>query len=299
MVLTTLINQNLLIMKLFSLSNRVIAFGLFCAVFFVSCEEEQNVNTSFSEDSLQTLEEIDAVLLEVSNVVDEVYTNEEVAIAMKSQDKRNRYLAECAEKTVVRSHGIKQVTIDFGDGCASKNDKIFKGKIIMTYEMDKTLKTKEVTHTYENFFVDDKQISGYSSAVKEKSNANGNRQSTFTEDIALTWDSGEVATRQGTRISEMVEGGEDRNWANNVYELSGSWTSTLKDGTVHSVTITENLRKELSCRFIVSGTKEIVKGDKSGTMDFGDGTCDAIAVFTDADGVSTEVSLEKKKKRKK
>lgn len=283
-------------MKLLSIPKRIFLFSLCSAFLFISCEEEQNVVSSFSEDSLQALEEIDAILLEVSNVVDEAYNDEEFSVEMKSEEKRNRYLADCAQKTVVRSDGVKQVTIDFGEGCASKNEKIFKGKIIMTYEVDRTLKTKEVTHTYEDFYVDDKNISGYSSAVKEKSNANGNRQSTFTEDMAITWESGEVATRQGTRVSEMVEGGEDRNWANNVYELSGSWIATHKDGTVHSVTITENLRKELSCRFIVSGTKEIVKGDKSGTMDFGDGTCDAEAVFTDANGEATVVSLRKKKR---
>jgi len=285
------------IMKYYTVLSPVFLLRLFCVFFLISCEEEQVVSESFNEQNILALEEIEDVLLEVSSVIDEVYVNEEATVEMKTAEKGNRYVPECAVKTVISSDGIKQVTIDFGDGCTGKNDKVFKGKLILTYEKDRTLKTKEITHTFENFYVNDKNISGFSSSIKEKSNANGNRQSTFTEDIAINWESGDFASRQGTRVSEMIEGDGDRVWSNNVYELSGSSISTLKNGTVHTVEITEKLRKELACRFIVIGTKEISKGSKSGVLDFGDGSCDAVATFTGMDGVVTQISLEKKKRK--
>ena len=272
---------------------------LLMLVFLIAgCESEKTIDEEqVSSETIASIEDADDIVDELVSILEEVYADEEFSTVAFKEEKREKFLPECAVKTVEREAGIKNVTIDFGDGCTMKNDKVLKGKLLMSYASDRSLKTRSVTHGYEGFYINDKKISGESSSVKVYSNENGNRQTTFTEAILITWDSGETASREGTRITELISGGEQEGWASKVYEISGSWTSTSKSGEVHSVEITEKLRKELACRFIVSGVKEISKTNKSGTLDFGDGSCDSKATFTDLDGVIEEIELQKNKRK--
>ena len=82
-----------------------------------------------------------------------------------------------------------------------------------------------------------------------------------------------------------------------MFLITGDWTSTFKDGTVFSSKITQALRREMSCRFAVSGTIEIDRGDTVGLLNFGDGTCDNLAIFTDSEGEETEITLRKRKRK--
>lgn len=264
----------------------------------VSCEKEETGIQSVTGEFVFSIEESDALMEDIASIFDEVFLEEESGLSAKSEEeKREIYLPECAVKTVVRSQGMKTVTIDFGDRCSLINEKVLKGKLLMTYSFDKELKTRTVTHGYDNFFVNGKGVSGSSSSVKEKSNINGNRQTTFTESIIISWESGETASREGTRVSEMIAGNEEGSFGSRVYEISGSWTTTNKQGEVHSVTITKKLRKEMSCRYIVSGSKEIRKGEVSSVFDFGDGSCDSIATFTDDNGIVKEIELKRNHKK--
>jgi hypothetical protein len=53
------------------------------------------------------------------------------------------------------------------------------------------------------------------------------------------------------------------------------------------------LRRELSCRFIVSGILNVSRNDATASLDFGDGSCDAKGVLTYPDGTSEEVFLRR------
>jgi len=101
-------------------------------------------------------------------------------------------------------------------------------------------------------------------------------------------------SRVGEKTREWIEGYDTRTWGDNVYLITGNWTNTFKDGTIFSATITEPLRREMSCRYIVSGIVEFVKGDATGSLNFGDGTCDNLAIYTNAEGVETEIVLRRR-----
>jgi len=88
-----------------------------------------------------------------------------------------------------------------------------------------------------------------------------------------------------------VQGKGTRTWGDNVFLITGNVTTTFKDGAVFTSKITAPLRREMACRFIVSGIVEISKGDRQGTLDFGDGTCDNMATFKNAEGVVTAFTL--------
>lgn len=57
--------------------------------------------------------------------------------------------------------------------------------------------------------------------------------------------------------------------------------------------VTTPLRRELSCRFIVSGVLEISRLGNSVSLDFGDGSCDAKGTLTYSDGAEEEVVLRR------
>jgi hypothetical protein len=57
--------------------------------------------------------------------------------------------------------------------------------------------------------------------------------------------------------------------------------------------VTSPLRRELSCRFIISGVLDITRNENTASLDFGEGNCDAIGVLTFPDGTSEEIFLRR------
>ena len=70
-------------------------------------------------------------------------------------------------------------------------------------------------------------------------------------------------------------------WSDDVYLISGSASGTNAKGNSFDVVITNDLRIELNCRWIVSGTLEITPEDgDTRTLDYGSGNCDDQATLT-------------------
>jgi hypothetical protein len=63
-----------------------------------------------------------------------------------------------------------------------------------------------------------------------------------------------------------------------------------------SATIIEPLIRKTACRFIVSGTIDKQKHNRSGVLNFGEGTCDNVAIFTTDTGEEIEIVLRKRKR---
>ncbi len=135
-------------------------------------------------------------------------------------------------------------------------DIFLSGRTIMSYVKDEEAGTTTITHTFDEFFFNDVAVEGENIIVRVEANENGNPQSTKTIDVTHTWPDGEFNSRAGTKVREWIEGDETKTWADNVYLITGNWTSTFKDGTVFSSNITQALRREMVCRFTVSGTIE-------------------------------------------
>jgi hypothetical protein len=125
-----------------------------------------------------------------------------------------------------------------------------------------------------------------------RANDNGNPQSTLVFEVKVTWPNGEWAAREGTKVREFIEGYQTRDFEDNVFLITGNWRSTFKNGTVVKAKITEALRREMTCKFFVSGIVELQKEDRSGTLNFGDGTCDDKAIFTTDTGEEIEITLK-------
>ena len=141
-----------------------------------------------------------------------------------------------------------------------------------------------VTYTFVNFYHNAIKFNGTKTftRVMGTSTANPNTHPIFTMNMEMTatLPNGEEVTRVGTRTREIIEGYNTPIWLDNIYQITGNWTTTFPSGAVQTSTITTPLRIRMNCNHIVRGIITIVRNNNTATLDYGDGECDNIAIFT-------------------
>ncbi len=280
-------------MKILNL--KMLTFLFVSTMLLVSCNDNDTVAVSdpITEQEAIALIEADDLSDEVNNIIDDfLVENEDFSKSSETEGKMENFLP-CVTRTIILTSTTKTVTLDFGEGCELPNGNVLSGKIIMSYAIDTNVNSLTISHTFENFYFNDINVEGGNTIVRIRENENGNPQSTITFDTTLTWSDGVFASREGTKTREWIEGYDTRTFGDNIFLITGNWTTTFKDGTVLSANVLEPLRREMACRFIVSGILELHKQDRSGTLNFGDGSCDNVAIFTNEAGVETEVVLRR------
>jgi hypothetical protein len=267
------------------------------ATAFMSCESDDTttlIDEALTLDDISAIEEVDSAMEEVNADIEQAFIIEEALGTLTTKGGENKitpnFFPECLTKTVVIEANMKTVTLDFGDGCEVRG-KFKSGILIMKYEKNPELHSRTITVTYDNFKVNRKLMEGSHSVVRIKANDNDFPQTTSTFDVVVTWDNGDTASRNGVKVKEMIAGANTRVWSDNVYSITGNWETTRKNGAQLSAVVTTALRRELVCKFLVSGVMDITKNDRSGSLDFGDGTCDNMALLTLDDGTEIEITL--------
>ena len=280
-------------MKRQKLTFGIIALALFGLV-LTSCNESDTIQEELSTEEIdlkaaETEAEIDKVSDESSAIIEEAYLMEEFPITKSNVT--DRYLPDCVTITVVIVQNMKTVTLDFGEGCELRNGNFVSGKIIMSYERDPEAASKMITYSFEGFYFNRKNVEGGGSILRERSNENGNPQSTKTFDVTVTWPDGLFASKIGEKVREMIEGQSTTAWGDNVFLITGNWTFTRRNGNVLSAKIIKELRRELACKFLVSGTIELSKNLDTAILDYGDGECDDLATVSVNGGERREIHL--------
>jgi len=279
---------------------RTIAFlTVLIALVVTSCEEEdvqlnedQTSETVITTVELNYSDEADQISEEISSIAEEVYTADEVLATSKSFYNPD-FLPDCASITTEETDTTRQKTIDFGEGCELPNGNVLSGIITMSYVKDMELTQKTITLVLDNFTFNGVLVEGGADVLRVRSNEEGNPQGTATFSFNATWPDGETASFTGTRTREWIEGYGTGFWGDNVYLITGNKTFVNRAGNTFAKQITSPLRRELSCRFIVSGVVEISRNEVAASLDFGDGSCDAMGTITYADGTSEDVRLRR------
>lgn len=281
-------------MKRQKLKLSMIVLMAFIGLMLTSCQDDVAViDTNASEaidlKTAETEAEIDKASEGVSAIIEEAYLGEEFPELTKTTP-ADRFLPSCVTITIVLTQNMKTVTIDFGDGCELRNGNFVSGKIILEYEREPGA-TVSISYSFDNFYFNRKNIAGGGSILRERSNENGNPQSTKTFDVTVTWPDGTFASKAGVKVREWIEGQGTRAWGDNVFLITGHGTFTKKNGTILSAIVTEPLRRELSCRFLVSGIVSLAKNEDTAVLNYGDGTCDDLATISINGGEEREIHL--------
>lgn len=280
-------------LKLNIMKSNLSKFSLITLFFLilVGCNKddaEDQLVTSFSTEETELNAKVDNSTEVISDTFLQVYEYEESAV----KSPIHPFIPDCATITIKVTDTSKEVTVDFGsEGCEVRGGRIVKGKVNMSYVVDTEAMTKIINYTLEDFFIDDMQFVGSKTVTRQKANDNGNPQYTMNLDLTITFADGTQATRTGSKVREWIEGSFNGNWGDNVFLITGAWETNFKNGNTHSTTITTPLRREASCRFLVSGVVELVRTHYSGSLDYGNGACDNLAVFTNDNGEEREIRL--------
>lgn len=270
---------------------------LMASLLIISCEKDSspeviNEEETFEVAELQASDESELISEEILNIGEDVYATDEISATARG-NYQSDYLPDCVTITTVVSSTSKEKTIDFGEGCELPNGNILSGIIYLSYEKDMELATKTISLSLENFTFNSVAVEGSASIVRMRSNESGNPQSDANASFSGTWPDGATASFTGNRTREWIEGYGSGFWGDNVFLISGQGTYTGKMGNVFTKETIAPLRRELSCRFIVSGVLQISRNDKTASLDFGDGSCDAVGMLTYPNGETEEIFLRR------
>lgn len=280
-------------MKNLRMNLKAVTAILMLSLVFTACTKDETADVPDAQEldttEVAQLAEIDEASEAMTDIMIDVYEADFNASGRTMS--RPGGLPDCVTITVVLEQGFREITIDFGtEGCEVRGN-LLKGKIIMTYERDPQAQQVMISYVLEDFFFNDKNILGSKTLLKELSNENENPQFTHTLDLTVIWPNGVEASREGVKVKEWVEGFGSGIWSDNVFEITGNWTSTFRNGNTHTYEVMIPLRREVICRYFVSGSVDIQRTNFGGVFDFGDGDCDNQATFTFNDGTVREITL--------
>jgi len=271
-----------MIKKMLALASYALVTGI--VLLFSSCQQEENL-------SQENDQEEEAVIEMTSNGEDELEDALELAArseAAFSAGQGGRVdWSLCA--TVTWNKETHQIIIDFGDGCVGPRGRIHRGKIIVTYSVASADHFADKVITFENYFVNDTQVTGAIEVRDIRVNSEENMQcSVRLVDLRIIFPNGRDITFNGKRIREWLAGFGDDEPSNNIFRITGSLEGVTSSGRLITQEITEPVISDWSCASSgffarVSGKIEITRlsgfGVRKRIIFYGDGACDNVILI--------------------
>jgi hypothetical protein len=275
------------------MKKNIIFKGLFVSMIGLaamqSCKKD---SASVADDITETMDNsaMEGAHNDVDNLADEAQTNSSVSNYRLNSE--NSLLSSCA--TVTNDTVAKLITIDFGStNCLCKDGRYRRGKILVQYSGRWRTVGASQNISFDNYYVNDNRLLGTKSRTFKGPDGNGNYYwDVIVNGLMIPSGTTDTVRWNSTRTVTWIQGyntplvrGDD------VFTIDGSALFTGRDGLNRTINITKSLRKEVGCRWIVSGTMTITRSDKpTRTLDYGNGSCDAEATVT-VNGNSRQITL--------
>lgn len=273
------------------MKTKILGLLVVCGLSFWSCQKEDLGSIA---DEAKVNAKIDLANDDVSDIVESAYDATAAngsGRGLESASSQSN-LPACAVVTRNPAFGTAvQVgqtvtkTIDFGTvGCPMANGNVLKGQIIVTFVYQPTAASQTINYEFVNFYHNYIKIEGNKNFTRTF--PNGHPVVVMNMDLTATFPDGRVFTRFGSRTREIIAGYDTPlNFFDNVYEVTGNWTTTYPNLADQVSTITSPLLVKMSCALaskplIVQGVISFQRGLQTSTLDYGTGDCDNIAVFT-------------------
>ena len=290
------------------ITKMMVAVAMSIAIF--SCSKKNNDENNFSADEAAVNAKIDMSNDDVSNIAEEQFDATLASSSGRSAETTivASSLPACATVTRIPAFGTPVTsgttvtkTVDFGTtGCPLPNGNILRGKIIISFVYNPNATSHTITYTFDNFYHNAIKFVGNKTFTRTMSTATATSAShpivVMTMDMTATFPDNRVFTRTGTRTREFIEGfGTPAIIGDNIFSVIGNWTTTFPNTTVQTSTITAPLLVKMSCiavnkPLITQGVITFVRNGQTATLDYGNGACDNLAVFT-FNGVSYNIVI--------
>ncbi|MES2621838.1 MAG: hypothetical protein V4615_13395 [Bacteroidota bacterium] len=202
---------------------------------------------------------------------------------------------DCVTMTVDSISDPKTTTFDYGTGCSDEDGIVRKGIITLAYNNeDIQIAGTVVTYSFTGFFINNDEVKGTMTLENTGLSGNGFPRLRYFVDVQDHSLVNGVTQFDSEQFFEWIEGGNT--WMNDddVFSISGFFNFSTATGRQSLVTITDPLTKINSpeCEHFVKGVTQIQSTDESDRfIDYGDGTCDNLAIQT-IDGYSQTIELE-------
>lgn len=277
----------------------------FVALFTYSCSND-DVEASADSDT-EDIEDVE-ILAEIQNMTELLDDMSDILDIELDQNKqfiddaaksfpKGPYFSSCVSRTLVLEGNNINISLDYGNGCEGPHGNLLAGLIRIDIQL-LSADEKLITHSFEEFSINDRAIEGAIIRNRIRSNQDGYPQVETSKDISIQWDENTIFNRVGQTTRIWGSGYDTRNWGDDVFLTTGNWNISKNGVLKRSVTISKELRREMSCRFLVSGTMDIEGSEVSYSLDFGDGTCDNVAVVTSGE-TEKEIQLGRLRRLRK
>ena len=281
------------------MKTKIVFLGLLLALFTISCNKDKD-NNDFTADEAGVNAKIDLANDDVSDIIEGQFnaTMENTTSGKTTELAAATNLPTCATITRVPTFGTAPTvgqtvtkTIDFGTtGCTMPNGNVLKGQIIMSFVYNPTATSHTINYQFVNFYHNAIKFDGNKTFTRTMSVATATSPShpivVMNMQMTVTFPDGRVFERVGTRTREIIEGyGTPLVLADNIYKVTGSWSTTFPNTTIQTSTITTPLLVKMSCiavnkPLLVKGVITFERNGNIATLDYGNGDCDNLAIFT-------------------
>lgn len=281
------------------MKTRILTAVVFCMLLTSCNKSDDNEETgpeAFNAENARITTEIDGIADDVTSIVEEQYN--EMFVAYSRVTNIQTLLPACADVEAVESEDGESLTttITFGEGCALDNGNVLSGSIIITGSTNFDTATSTLNYTFEDFYHNGRHIEGTRNVVFTLQSTELQPQdhviANVDMDFTVTYPNGNEYKRSGHRIREIIQGHNTIfNWTDNVYSVTGNWTTTFPTGGLLTTTIEEALTIKMTCAYIPRGTLKIASSNNSAVVDYGDGSCDNEATLSLNGGAATPITL--------
>lgn len=169
------------------------------------------------------------------------------------------------------------------NNCVLNGTENVNGTLSVTY--DQQGETGSFTASYVDFYVGEIKINGTRSFTFSTNSSDSAITFQVTSEMTVEMEDGSIISDSGTKSTTIAFNDTT------TYSIEGSWTVVF-EGNTYNVNVNNALTSEISCSYVSSGDMDVSKNGLSVNVDFGDNTCDNIALLTYPNGVEEEITLE-------
>jgi hypothetical protein len=193
-------------------------------------------------------------------------------------------LGGCTKVTLDTANTACTLTIDFGTtNCEGPDGRKRRGKILATWNGKYRDKGTVVNITYNNYFVNDNQVTGTHKTTNQGYNTAQHLVYKIEVDGSIIKaNNGGTITWKSTREREWVTGSSTPLMIlDDTYSITGNASGTTAGGEAYTINITQPLVRKMNCAWFESGTLDLIPaGRKTLTLDYGTTGCDNKATVT-------------------
>lgn len=292
------------------IKNLLLAATIATGLIYTSCEDQEDRLPLLDNDDVVAIvqedENLEEVIDMVSDQVDQ-YTSLDIEGSYPDVSELKATAEDVEYPVVTKEHLVDgkfypvRITIDYGP----ENHKILVRRIKEAWVRGKIIIVKTGPHyrpntkrivTFDNYYFNDNKIEGKKVYENLGKNDDGNFVFSWTVEIKITTPEDKWMSKIENKQREKIAGTDTKSIWDDEFLVRGSSSGSNSAGFSYNRTILEDnpIWRKRVCRFPVKGTVSIVNSKRTFTLDYGDGTCDALATITDSRGNTKEIILGKR-----